>query len=209
MRTPNHDRDHQRLLSWDRCYSSLEYLTLRYSAGETIETLQEPAHEMFAEFARHYSAFPEKKMFLREQDAYQFILWLLGLAVLFGQTERVQQIATWFSYKPEDGCDPLIAALFVRMGVADVPRGDGLIHPKAYSYLYDAVRGDPVNPDGSDRVGAIQLYLKNWYKGMKNCYWYNRHKGQFATHFGYWSFESGLATILYELDDSSYHEMTF
>lgn len=44
---------------------------------------------------------------------------------------------------------------------------------------------------------------------MKDCYWYNRHKGKFATHFGYWSFESGLVSVLCGLDDSAFRDMLY
>ena len=66
---------------------------------------------------------------------------------------------------------------------------------------------------GAERKDEAQkhltAYLKGWYKGMKDCYWYNRHKGKFATHFGYWSFESGLVSVLCGLDDSAFRDMLY
>lgn len=56
---------------------------------------------------------------------------------------------------------------------------------------------------------CLESYLKAWYKGLKDCYWHDRHKGKFATHFGYWSFEAGMVTLLFDLDDGIYRDMLY
>jgi hypothetical protein len=44
---------------------------------------------------------------------------------------------------------------------------------------------------------------------MKACYWYDRHKNLDAGFFGYWAFEAGLVTLLWNIDDSTYRDMRF
>jgi hypothetical protein len=44
---------------------------------------------------------------------------------------------------------------------------------------------------------------------MKDCYWYDGHKNLGVFFFGYWAFEAGLVTLLWNIDDSSYRDMRF
>ena len=78
---------------------------------------------------------------------------------------------------------------------------------KAYRPLLKALQAGAERKDEAQK--HLEAYLKGWYKGMKDCYWYNRHKGKFATHFGYWSFESGLVSVLCGLDDSAFRDMLY
>ena len=57
----------------------------------------------------------------------------------------------------------------------------------------------------------MAAHLKGWYKNMmKDTAWGDWHEaGQENIYFGHWSLESGLITLLYGLDDSSYREMMF
>ena len=164
---------------------------------------------MFAEFNRHFTAFPESVMLYWESDAYQFILWLLGLAALFNECHQIPKIATWFARSTHGGDDPLLVDLFTLLGIKEWQRNPNLVFEKPYHILWDVVRGNPVNPEKNNRPENIEKYLRNWYKGMKNNYWYDRHKGRFASHFGYWALETGLMTLLFDLDDSSYRDLTF
>jgi hypothetical protein len=214
IHTPNHlgllDESHRKGLSWDRCSASLKHLILGYSAGEAIESLRAFAKDVvFPEFERHFTMFPDDLMLLWEQDAYQYSLWLMGLAVLFGLPEAPAKIATWFSQKPDDGQDPLISALLARLGVAGFAPGTELQHPKPYSHLWDAVRSEPSQSTPLDRSKPLAQYLKAWYKGTKSCYWHDNHKNKGNIHFGYWAFETGLVALLYEVDDSTLRELTF
>ncbi len=205
----NPDREHTQSLSWDRTYKYFECLILRYSAGEEVDSLRAPCKEMFEEFGRHKRMFPEWNMKYWEPDAYQYLMWLLGLAYLFNLPEYVPQIATWYAHNTDAGDDdPLICALFSRLGcnVFNVPQND-MVFEKTYRPLLKALQAGAERKDEAQK--HLEAYLKGWYKGMKDCYWYNRHKGKFATHFGYWSFESGLVSVLCGLDDSAFRDMLY
>lgn len=83
-----------------------------------------------------------------------------------------------------------------------------MVFDKTYRPLLQILQASAAS-NKTEAQQHLETYLKNWYKGMKGCYWYDRHKGKFATHFGYWSFEAGMVTLLCGLDDSSYRDMLY
>ncbi|MFJ7886414.1 PoNe immunity protein domain-containing protein [Pseudomonas sp. NPDC096917] len=194
---------HKKRVSWGFCYESLELLIELYSGGESLESLIPYADHAFSQFERHKKAFPEFSLKPWEPDAYQYILWLLSLAVLFNMPNRIQQIASWISTDSDDGQDVLLRRLFARVGIA-LP-GDKLIHEKPYGELLSAL-----NTRGDEQQQAVRTYLKQWYRGMRNCYWHDRHKRRAdAGFFGYWAFEAGLVTLLWEVDDTPYRDLPY
>lgn len=50
------------------------------------------------------------------RDEYQYILWLLALAVLFGYSQRVEQLPHRINQDDERGHDALLHRLFERVG---------------------------------------------------------------------------------------------
>jgi hypothetical protein len=203
LASPETSADHKAKLSWSRSDDALKIVFLRYSAGEPVESIKPDALRCFEAFKAHHVAYPKYgQLRLWESDAYQYVMWLLSLAVLLGLDEWVPTIATWISTDPEDGQDVLVSRLFGRLGVS-LP-GDSLIHEKPYADLLRATE-----TYGEEQQKAIADYLKRWYGGMKGCYWYDRHKRLDAGFFGYWAFEAGLVTLLWGVDDSSYRDMRF
>jgi hypothetical protein len=195
--------DHKKRLLWSQTYTSLELLIARYSAGESIESLQQYALRTFEFFKAYRERFPSyNKLLLWEPDAYQYVMWLLSLAVMLDLKEYVPQIASWISTEEDDGQDVLVHRLLERLGVS-MP-GESLIHEKPYVALLQATE-----TTSADQQKAMTKYLKTWYSGMKNCYWHDRHKRLHAFFFGYWSFEAGLVTLLWNIDDSAYRDMPF
>jgi len=82
-------------------------------------------------FKAYYALNPDyARLRLLERDAYQYVMWLLSLAVLVGLREWVPTIATWISTDPEDGQDALVSRLFGRFAVT-LPRGS-LVHEGPY-----------------------------------------------------------------------------
>ncbi|MBW0449008.1 DUF1911 domain-containing protein [bacterium M00.F.Ca.ET.228.01.1.1] len=200
---PLRDDDHKQRLMWMRAHTALELLICRYSAGDEVLSLRSTAVRAFTLFKAYREGFPRSnRLSLWEPDAYQYVMWLLSLAVLLGLKEWVPTIATWISTNPEDGHDVLVSRLFGRFGVS-LP-GESLMHEKPYADLLRATE-----TQGEAQRSAMADYLKRWYGGMKNCYWYDRHKRLHAFFFGYWAFEAGLVTVLWNIDDSSYRDMRF
>jgi len=192
---------HKRQLMWSQVGDALRILIARYSAGEDITSLRPYAQRVFDLFQGYYAR-TGSKLKLWEPDAYQYVMWLLSLAALLGLKEWVTTIATWISTDPEDGQDVLVSRLFSRFGVS-LP-GESLIHEKPYADLLRATEAQ-----GEEQQKAMANYLKRWYGGMKDCYWYDGHKNLGVFFFGYWSFEAGLVTLLWNAVDSSYRDMRF
>ena len=194
---------HKRGLSWDRGTISLEILIARYSAGEAVASLKADLTRCMELFKSHYESYPDYgRLRLWEPDAYRYVMWLLSLAALLGLKEWVPTIVTWISTGPDDGQDVLMSRLFGRLGVS--LSGASLIHAKPYADLLRAIE-----TQGEVQQQAMADYLKYWYGGMNDCYWYDGHKSLGVFFFGYWAFEAGLVTLLWNIDDRSYRDMRF
>lgn len=58
--------------------------------------------------------------------------------------------------------------------------------------------------DKKEAVISLKQYLtKRWYRGHSTEAWYDLHKKDINSYFGYWSFESGALVKILGLDDSS------
>ncbi|MDD0976096.1 PoNi-like cognate immunity protein [Pseudomonas fontis] len=194
--------EHERGLSFDWAFGNLELLIQLYSGGEPLENLLAAANRTFDEFERHKKNFPDFYLLPWEPDAYQYTLWLLSLSVLFDLPERAKMIATYVGSTLEDGQDSLLRQLYSRVGVS-FP-GDNLIHVKPYAELQSAL-----NACGDEQQQLMARYLKHWYQNMKKCYWYGRDKRPAAGFFGYWAFEAGMVTVLWDIDDTVYRDLPY
>ncbi|WP_204357201.1 MULTISPECIES: PoNi-like cognate immunity protein [Paraburkholderia] len=201
LASPEESLDHKIRLLWGRVGDALKILIVRYSAGEDVQSLRADAVTTF-ECLKKYDELSNDKFKLWEPDAYQYVMWLLSLAVLLGLKEWVPTIATWISTDPEDGQDVLMSRLFGCLGVS-LP-GESLTHQKPFGDLLRATE-----THGEAQQQAMADYLKRWYGGMKDCYWHDRHKRLEAGFFGYWAFEAGLVTLLWNIDDGSYRDARF
>ena len=64
--------------------------------------------------------------------------------------------------------------------------------------------------DKQAAILALKKYLtKYWYRGHNNESWYNLHKKDINSYYGYWSFESGALVKILGLDDSSLKEVQY
>lgn len=192
-----------KMLSWRWCFQSMHLLIALYSGGEPVKSLGFYVEHLFSQFQRHKQAYPSFSLKLWEPDAYQFTLWLLSFAVLFNKPGRIKQIASYLSEDPDDGEDILLRQLFSRVGVT-IP-GSTLIHERPYNEMLNAIKAE-----NDEQQQALRSYLKQWYRGMRNCYWYDRHKARSdAGFFGYWAFEAGLVTVLWDVDDTPYRDLPY
>ena len=196
-----------RRVSFYRAMSFIEDVWVRYSAGDTLEDLRDRVKYAFEELQRHKEAFPGVSFKLWEPDAYYYTMLLTSWSVLFNLSECLDILAAYVSRDPEDGEDSFIYTLFSALGVHDFPgKQAGLLHEDPYGMLYDSLAGSKEN-----QQNAMKAYLKRWYKSkaIRGCYWRESHSIKPSVHLGYWAFETGLLTVLNDLDDSGYREMNF
>ena len=194
-------------ISFYRVRKLIEDVWVRYSAGDPLEDIRERVQYAFEDLQRHNKAFPEDDYKLWEPDAYYYIMMLMSWTVLFNLPECLDILITNISRDPEDGEDSFIYTLFSALGIPDFPgKQAGLLHEDPYGMLYDSLGGSK-----EDQQKAMKVYLKRWYKSeaIRGCYWCERHAFNPPMHLGYWAFETGLLTVLNDLDDSGYREMNF
>ena len=196
-----------RQISFHRVRKLIEDVWTRYSAGDPLEGLRERVKYAFEDLQRHKEAFPERNFKLWEPDAYYYTMMLTSWSVLFNLPECLDILVENISRDPEDGEDSFIYTLFSALGIPDFPgKQAGLLHEDPYGMLYGSLAGSK-----EDQQNAMKAYLKRWYKSeaIRGCYWRESHSIKPSVHLGYWAFETGLLTVLNDLDDSGYREMNF
>ena len=188
----------------------LQNLILLYSIGTPIADMLEQAKITFEKFENKTLIYhdDDSKYSLTGNNDYQYVLWLLGLAYLLGLDEYIPKIATWISPRKKDGNDPLIAALFEKLGYPEIlPSADKLLHPKGYSHLWEVVK----NPQDSQEIQSqrMEAYIRGWYRNVMDKTVWKGWDQKGAIYFGFWSFEAAMVSVLYGLDDSDYRDMVF
>ena len=190
----------------------VEMLVGRYSAGDAISGIATEfpsvlnAAEMLGLPHSHYSTEP---FYLDELDTYTYAMWLLSLCKLLRLDPLLPRVMALFDVAREDnrGKDALFETLVAKLGgeaVAVTPAGNLLKNLKAHPLLLRAIEADP-----KKRPLLMAEFLKKWYPAMKGCYWYNRHDKVPQNFFGYWAFEAGLVTYLWDIDDAGYRDLPF
>ena len=204
---PKYGPDGARQISFWRVYRLIQGTWMSYSAGDPLVGLRERVKYILEDLQRHKEAFPEKSFKLWEPDAYYYTMLLTSWAVLFDLPECLDILAGYVSRDPKDGEDRFVSTLFHTLGIPDFPgKQAGLLHEDPYGILYDSLTGSK-----EDQQNAMKAYLKRWYKSkaIRGCFWRERHSFSPSAHLGYWAFETGMLTIINDLDDSGYRDMPY
>lgn len=195
--------------SWGVASSTLQLLIGRYSAGDSVPDISDDFP--FALSAIEASALPHpvyrtEPFHLDEMDTYAYAMWLLSLAQLLRQDHLIPRVAALFDVARADnrGQDALYETVVERLGIPRERATRCYPQLKAHPLLLEAIEGEPKH-----RPKLIAQFLEKWYPSMKSCYWHGRHTKAPRNFFGYWAFEAGLVTYLWDIDDSSYRDMPF
>ncbi len=202
---------HRCSISWSITYRKFEHAFLNYSSGNSMEDVDTLVHVALNELKRHKSQYAHDNFLFWEPDSFQFILWCLSFAVLSGQVKYLTTIARLYGTRQDAPGEACMSAIFRCLGVNGIPGDEDelLVFPKTYQYFYNAIKTGPLAPSKKERQVSLKGYLRGWYKGMKDCYWYDRHKRPAANFFGYWAVETALVTLLFDLDDSDYRHLPY
>ncbi|NOI21208.1 DUF1911 domain-containing protein [Vibrio coralliilyticus] len=205
------DIDHRSGISWMIALERFEHAILDYSGGCLMPEVIELAELALKELERHKKDFNDVNYLFWEPDSFQFLLWCLSFVALTGKTEYLSTITRMYGTSPEVSGEACMAQLFRLFNVHGIPDSseEALVFPKSYQHLYNAIKIGPLEPSKKEREESVKAYLRGWYKGMKDCYWYGRHKRPVANFFGYWSLEAAMVTLLFNLDDSSYNHLPY
>jgi hypothetical protein len=196
---------------WGIASSRFELLIGRYSAGDPVASLAGDLPQVLTDIeatalAHDYRTEP---FYLDEIDTYAYAMWLLSLCKLLRLDPLLPRVIALFDVAREDnrGRDALFEALVGKLGGDPVPvklARAMLKMLKAHPILFQAIEAEP-----KKRPLLVAEFLKKWYPSMKGCYWFNRHDKVPQNFFGYWAFEAGLVTYLWDIDDSGYRDLPF
>ena len=200
------DPDAALRVSFYRAEFFIEAAWARYSAGEPLGELRERVKYAFEDLQRHKVAFPEEDFRLWEPTDYYYTMLLTSWSVLFDLPECLDILAGYVNRDPKYGGDRFVSTLFHTLGIPDFPGQAGLLHEDPYGILYASL-----TESKEDQQKAIKTYLKRWYKSkaFRKSFWYNIHSIKPSVYPGYWAFETGMLTIINDLDDSGYRDMPY
>ena len=163
----------------------LHIFIARYSAGLEIETFAADFEDIVAEFETTWSDQGNTPMDSYNFDTYIWMLWMLSLSILLEVNRAIFKriIAVLDKSQRKDGLFEYFASSHEPDRKLDAP----LYYPKPYSGLLEAIQtSDPVHAQNK-----LLIFINDdWYNGMKLSYWFDNHKSEHSTFFGYWSFET-------------------
>jgi len=199
----------------------LKLLRLHYTAGEPIEALVplyseaikwlRTWHEADVVHVRHLAKEFNKDLRLdmtpvEFDDLFHFQLALdvVSLGILLGQASLIGEAAQLMQSARHT--DMLYETLLERL----VPDPDTeitrFIHNQPYATLLKAVY-EAETPE--EESAFVKKYLEGWYKAFEGLPWHNGHSvvtDEYSNYEGYWAFEAAAICVLYDIDDSSFHD---
>lgn len=192
-----------------------ELLSLRYTAGEPIDSLKNilalsvEQFEKQAELLRQESGDSRWPVFsLTHIDDYVRFIGLLSIAVVLRQENLIPRIHNLIAGSGFDREDALVEELLSHY-LPSRPYLDEWYHDEPYRWLLDATAGDTKE----EKLADLKKYLVKWYGGMKGTGWYDAHKGMtdegMGGYDGYWAWEAGAIAFLHGIDDSTIDSMYY
>lgn len=204
-------------------WCALDALMLEYTAGaplEEVKAMYPAVVEAFEKWwkadrawyvARHPEAENDKLVCafdeLEDIGEYLQLLQLVSLGVLFNDGASLRRIAG--RLEAQRGEDIIVEELL--FDYIDNPiETQNMLHLD----LYDDLVGAIWEEDPKDSAACMQTFLKSWYKAYRGQPWHDAHlrvgdipeKPHWANYYGYWAFEAGALSYLYELDDTPWRD---
>lgn len=168
--------------------TALHTVIAKYSAGYAVP-------HMIPDFIKAIDALSEGWNSRKELrfDDYILMLWVLSLGVLLhvdhSDFERIVNALKASGH--QDYIYDIIIAF--QSGQKQIP-GSPLVFPNAFGFLKNFY-------EIKDTTELKKYLDHNWYKEMRETYWYESDKGKQPSFFGYWSFESAAFMKIVKLDD--------
>jgi hypothetical protein len=193
------------------CDSAFQGLLLDYTSGIDICSLTASLEDVVAAYERMQIALSISErnplispLNLAEwPDEFEEAVQIIGLCVLLHRQDLLKRFAALFDAAGYKGQDLLFEDLVRNFmsGRADI---DEWYHP-VYTQLIQAV----YEADRAEASVLLAEYCKNWYSAFENSPWYDSHKDDEGTYFGYWAIEAGAIAYLYGIDDSKVDHIVY
>jgi hypothetical protein len=197
--------------AWTVASENLELLLLRYTAGRPLAELREQLPAVISAFDAFIPLdIPEHPneahtLEITQLEAYVFVMWLLALSRLLGHERLIPNVIGWLDRNAEfnRGRDTIFERVVEKLTGNMQDPGRYSLHIDAYRPLGRAILAE----DPAERPALVKEFVENWYKHMKECYWYGIHADKdLSSYFGYWCLEAALVTFLWDIDDTSYRD---
>lgn len=200
-------------LTYSRARNAINLLTISYSAGADLNSLQKFYPELlsyYEEYALYSEAFNltqtgtqarSPHIFIRDTE-FERANRLLCFAILLGFPETVSRIMTLIDYNNNvrDGMLERLASCYT--GRPSPTPNECARHLPYFNTLeiFDA-------PE-EDRPSLMREYLLGWYESSRREPYYNAHARN-NTFLGYWSWESAAITVSLGICDDTFRELSF
>ena len=162
-----------------------EIMIATYTAGYSIENFK-------CEYIKYVKSL---QLSWKGISGYEQMVWALSIGILLEIEEMIfDQLVDLV--KKDDPEDYLIDYL-IQSRHLDWKIRINYNFPKPYGFTRKIIEEE----DSEQSLKLLQEYVtKKWYQGSRDTGWYNLHKTNNRSYYGYWSFESGALCKLKGLD---------
>ncbi|MFG6177469.1 PoNe immunity protein domain-containing protein [Halomonas sp. THAF12] len=189
---------------------TLDLMVARYSRGDDLASLCDDLPGLLEqrEALLHYlDALPEENQEYRvqyerlSQSRYiHYCRWLTFAACLGADQAHIDRALALID---NAGVDALFDRIAIALGDRERPVADGLLYPKPYAPLFEALDAAPVQ-QGKLITKFLDGYAKTIYKWGLGFMTMPDDDGPY--HPGDWCFEAALVVKLFGIDDSDFRE---
>ncbi|MBP2624211.1 PoNe immunity protein domain-containing protein [Streptococcus oricebi] len=171
-----------------------EVMLATYSAGFPLETFKE-----------EYLKFVESLLPIwYSNSGYDSMLWALSIGILLEIDDEVFDKLVDLVRK-DDPVDYLIDYLIHYRQPSWEIRND-FMFPRPYVFTEKITQAD----SSAEATKLLQFYLeKEWYQGQRDSGWYDLHKINIKSFFGYWCFEAGAICKIMGLNPDDFKEVDY
>jgi len=99
---------------------------------------------------------------------------------------------------PEFATDALVNRMVKHLGYPGQDETDHLLWPKAYAPLYACFKQQDTKTEDH-----LETVMNQWYRSMRDTYWYETHDNRHDVYFGYWCFEAAAVAKMLGIDDGA------
>ncbi|MBB3142756.1 PoNe immunity protein domain-containing protein [Halomonas organivorans] len=186
----------------------INLMVARYSRGDDLASLRDGLPDLLEqrEALLHYlDALPEENQEYRiqyerlSQSRYiHYCRWLTFAACLGADQAHIDRALALID---NAGVDALFDRIAIALGDRERPVADGLLYPKPYAPLFEALDASP-----AQQGQLIKTFLDGYAKTVKSWGIGIMSKGTGPYHPGDWCFEAALVVKLFDIDDSDFRD---
>lgn len=162
-----------------------EVMIATYTAGYSIEDFK-------CEYIKYVKSL---QLSWKGNSGYEQMVWALSIGILLDVDEEIFEKLVDL-VKKDDPEDYLIDYL-IQSRHPEWSIRVNYNFPRPYGFTRKIIEEE----NSDQALKLLKEYVaKKWYQGSRDTGWYNLHKSNNRSYYGYWSFESGALCKLKDLD---------